>query len=450
MNKAQAPKILAVLLAVSIILTVALAAVQNNSQPKIAGTSVAVPPANLVWAKTYGALGDDDRAYCALPTAEGYFVVGSSESNLTGTTVGWALMIDHGGNAVWNKTYHEGYGTELRWALNLTDGFLLVGNVFQPSGKMSGFAAKTDMQGNLVWSKTFGGNGTDEFYSAFAASDGYVLLGLTSQSGGAQPQAWVVKIDAGGNLIWDRAFSFASDTVAKTGVLSPDGDYVVGGYTDSKAPNEYSFLLMKISPDGSLIWSQTYGEAGSQEATSMTEASDGYVIVGNTQAPGDNMHAWVVKIDSNGALQWAKTVGGKDADSPAYVTSSGDGGFLVSGFTFSFGAGNRDFWLFKIDAAGRVVWSCTQGDPAYQEAYSAIQSGKDSCVMVGWTDPPGQTALIGRARYMFYVVEVNIPKASRGFSSLQLALYGLAALDVLLAALLVMSRLQRKRALTTP
>ena len=390
MHRPSATKILLALFIVSIILTVTTAAAESDSLPKITGTSVSVLPANVIWTKTYGTLGDDDRAYCALPAGGGYLVVGSSESNQTDVTVGWALMLDQEGNAVWNKTFLVGSGTEIRSVLNLTNGFLLVGNEFLSSGDMNGFVAKIDEQGDLIWNKIIGGNGTDEFYSAFASSDGFILLGLSSQNGGAQSQAWIVKIDTNGNILWNKTYSPASDSVAKAGVQASDGNYVVCGYADPRGPSDFSFLLMKIDPEGNVVWNQTYGEKGSQEATAITEASDGYVMVGNTQAPDGNMHAWVIKVNFNGTLLWTKTVGGRNADSPSCITPSGDGGYLVGGFTFSFGAGNRDFWLFKISDSGRVIWSCTQGDTGYQEAYSVIPTSKNQCVIVGWTDPPGQ------------------------------------------------------------
>ncbi|HTY75871.1 MAG TPA: hypothetical protein VMD05_09945, partial [Candidatus Nanoarchaeia archaeon] len=310
---------------------------------------------------------------------------------------------------VWNQTFLVGSGTEIRYAANLTDGFFLVGNEFLSKGYINGYVARIDKLGNLMWQTTIGGNETDEFYSAFATPDGLILLGLSSTNGGVTPQAWVVKIDTNGNIIWNKTYSFASDTIVKTGAVGPDGNYMIAGYTDPRGPNNYDFLLMKIDPNGNLAWNQTYGKTGTQEANAMTETTDGYVIAGNTQSPNGNMHALIMKVDFNGNLDWSKTIGGKNADSPAYITPAQDGGYLVCGFTFSFGAGNRDFWLFKIDESGKVLWSCTQGDVAYQEAYAVIQEGKNQYVMVGWTDPPGQPTLVGRARYLFYVVSISYP-----------------------------------------
>jgi hypothetical protein len=446
MGHSRAFKILILLLTVSIILTASIIVIENSS-PKLTGTSVSVLSANVIWEKTYGVLGDDDRAYSALPVGDGYLVVGSSESNKTGVTVGWALMLDQNGNVIWNQTFLEGSGTELRVALNLTDGFLLVGNEFLPSGDENGYVAEVNSQGALMWqTPIIGGEDVNKLFSAIAAPDGFVLLGLAYSNANGESNAWVVKIDANGNVVWNKTYGNATDTAATTGTLAPDGNYMVAGYTNSRGDNNYGFLLMQIDPNGNMVWNKTYGETGSQEASAMTKAPDGYVIVGDTQPPDSTMHAWVIKIDWNGTMLWAKTVGGKNADSPYFITPSKDGGYLVGGFTFSFGAVNRDFWLFKIDDSGQVTWSCIipKDGSVYEEAYGVIQTGKNQYVMVGWTDPPGQPALIGKARYMFYIVNLTYPQNTNWFSSLQFISYAGAAFAILLAVLLVVFKLRYK------
>jgi hypothetical protein len=439
-------KILVLLLTVSIILS-AIIIVFENSSPKLNGTSVSVLPANVIWEKNYGVVGDNDRAYSALPVGEGFLVVGSSESNLTGVTVGWALMLDQNGNVIWNQTFLEGSGTELRVALNVTGGFLLVGNEFLPLGGENGYVAEINSQGALIWQTVIiGAEDTNKLFSAIAASEGFVLFGLTSSNASRESDAWVVKIDVNGNVVWNKTYGNATDTAATAGVLAPNGDYMVTGYTNPRGENNYDFLLMQIDPNGNMMWNETYGGAGSQEASAMTKASDGYIIVGDTQAQNSNIHAWVVKVDWNGTMLWATTVGGKNADSPYCITSSQNGGYLVGGFTFSFGAVNRDFWLFEISDSGQVAWSCVvpkSGD-GYQEAYGVIQTGKNQYVMVGWTDPPGQPALIGKARYMFNIVNFSYPLNSNWLSSSKFILYALIAFAILLAALLVTLKLRHK------
>jgi hypothetical protein len=172
--------------------------------------------------------------------------------------------------------------------------------------------------------------------------------------------------------------------------LTKDGNYLVAGYSDSVGDGDYDFYLLELSTKGNIVWNNTYGGEGSQKAYSITIANDGYVVAGDIQLPNSATNAWVLKVNPAGSVLWNKSVGGNDADSAAFVTTSKDGGYLVSGFTFSFGTGNRDFWLFKIDVSGEVLWSCAQGDEGFQEAYTVIEAGNNAYVLVGWTDPIGQ------------------------------------------------------------
>ena len=346
-------KLLFIIIAFSITFTLNTSYAQTPISLKL-DTLQNVPPATIIWQKIYGGFADD-RAFYAVPAADGYLVVGSTRSIVANTTVGWVLRLNSNGNAIWNETFLEGSGTEIRYAINLNDSFLLVGNEFLSTGVINGFVAKIDNQGILLWERLVGGGEVGKLFSAIANPDGFVLLGSSSYDTYGDSHAWIVKIDLQGNIIWNKIYGNATDTVARTGVLASDGAYMVAGFTDPRGESNYDFLLLKIDSGGNLMWNKTYGGTGSEEAHSMTKVSDGYVIVGDTQSAGTDIHALVIKVDFNGNVIWSETIGGKNADSPAYVTSSSDGGYLVAGFTFSFGAGNRDFWLFKISDSGQVL-----------------------------------------------------------------------------------------------
>jgi hypothetical protein len=156
------------------------------------------------------------------------------------------------------------------------------------------------------------------------------------------------------------------------------------------------------------LWSKTYGGPQSDKAYAITPSAGGCVIAGDTRSKGaGDSDAWVIKIDLNGNLLWEKTVGGKDFDAPTCVTFTPDGGYLVGGTTFSFGNGQRDFWLFKIDDAGKVLWSCTVGRSNYEEAYVVLQAAgnehaENEFFMAGWTNS------IGEGRYDFYAVTLAV------------------------------------------
>ncbi len=442
MNHTKTVKAIVTLLTLLIFLTINVSSAQTTLSSKVDDTTLgSVLPANTVWEKTYGGAADD-RAFFSVPAGDGYLVVGSSSSIVANATVGWALKIDGDGNEVWNKTFLEGFGTELRYAVNLTDGFLLVGNQFMVSGDVNGFVAKIDNQGIIIWRTIIGGENTDKLFSGIITLDGFTVFGLTQSYGNNQSAAWVVKLGNDGNVIWNKTFGETNPTTLRSGVLAQDGDYVLAGYADLPGDN-YDFYLLKVHPDSSMVWNKTYGGMQSEKAYSMTKAVKGYVLVGEIESQTASTDAWVLKVDENGSKVWAKTVGGKEADSPAYVTTSKDGGYLVAGFTFSFGQGQRDFWFFKINDQGQIIFSLTQGDAGFQEAYCVIEKS-NSYVMVGWTDPIGQPALIGKKMYDFYITELSIVQNGDGTLDLQLTDYVIIVFPILLFALFLMFKLRKK------
>lgn len=413
MNKGKTAKTIAVLAALAIVLTISVTSlnVKPTPIPTLDSTSVQVLPAQVVWERTYGGAGDD-RAFYALPAGDdNILVVGSTKSAGHQNVAGWVLMLNQEGDLVWNKAYFEGLGTELRFALNVDGNFLLVGNVFLPKGNIDGYVAKINSQGEVVWSTVVGGLGVDKLFSAVAADDGFVLVGLTHSTGSSDSDAWTVKIDLGGNIVWDKSFGGSANEALRSSVLSEDGNYVAAGYTDAQETDNFDFLLLKIDGAGGLVWNRTYGGVESQKAHSTAKAEDGYILVGEAQSLNRSSGARVVKVDFDGELVWSKTVGGKDADSALYISQSQSGGYLVAGFTFSFGSGERDFWVFKIDDDGAVLWSYTLGTEAFEEAYCIVETGQTGVVLVGWADPWGKPELIGKATYDFYIAKINVNQA---------------------------------------
>ena len=87
----------------------------------------------------------------------------------------------------------------------------------------------------------------------------------------------------------------------------------------------------------------------------------GYIAVGVTKSFGKGGEdVYLVKTDSNGEFLWSKTYGGTDQDNGWSVHETPDG-FVLAGFTKSFGAGGFDFYLIKTDSDGEIDWSKTYG-----------------------------------------------------------------------------------------
>lgn len=374
-------------------------------QPQNSANAIVTSEGKADWTKVYGGSGDD-RLFYALPVGSNYFVVGSTKSDANGTLMGWALMINGEGGMIWNHTYLDGAGTEIRQAVTLPDGFLLVGNQFT-SDDQNGYVAKVDLDGRLIWQTVIGGAKIDKLFSGVASGDGFIVCGLSYSYGDGHSQAWAVKLGSAGSTVWNRIYDNGNEDCAlRSTVASVDGGCVAAGYIDSEN-GKYGFYLQKIGADGNCVWNRTYSGSGSEKAYSLATTPDGYVLAGDVTLVDSSTDAFVVRVNSDGTLVWTKAVGGGNYDSASYITQAKDGGYLVCGFTFSWGEGNRDFWLFSISDQGTVGFSCTYGNSAYQEAYSVAEAGDGKYVLFGWTDPIGQQNLVGKATYDYYIVKLS-------------------------------------------
>lgn len=420
-------------LMILIVSVIGISFAQTSGTIYLDDTSVNISDTNVIWAKNYGGSADD-RAFYALPVDDGCLVVGSSASLITSNTVGWVVRLDGEGNILWNQTFLTGDGTEVRHAVTLTNGFLLVGNQFL-SGDVNGYVARIDDEGNLLWEKTLGGEKVDKLFSGIATEDGFTVFGLTYSYWNDESAAWIIQLDSNGDVVWNKTFWQSANSALRTGVLAHDGGYVAAGYVDTENTGNYNFYLIKVDSDGGEVWNKTYVGVDSEKAYSLTKAVDGYIVVGERQSTVTGTDAWVVKVDSQGNRLWDKTVCGADADSPAYITPTKDGDYLITGFTFSFGQGQRDFWLLKITDQGQVVFSCTHGDETFQEAYCVIEASDNKYIIVGWTDPPNQPELIGKATYDFYVVCLSVTQNSESLAVSSHVYLG--AVFLLLVALMV-------------
>jgi len=427
------------LLAINILLTPNFSNVFRNCTVSATADSETVNllEANVVWERAYGGAGDD-RAFYAATVADGFLVVGSSTSFQQDETAAWVLRLDHEGNVIWNQTFLEGAGSEFRFVLCLNDGFLLVGNVFLSSGNTDGYVVRVDDEGNLSWNVTLGGEEVDKLFSAVETQDGFVLVGLT-YSFGDDSEVWVVKIDVNGNEVWSKTYGGAMEDAGRAIAPIEGNHYFVAGYTNSMGNGDYDFLLLKIDASGNMAWNKTYGGTQSDKAYAIAETAGGCVAVGDTRSKGEGeSDAWIIKVDVNGNLVWDKAVGGEGFDMPTCIAVSNYEGYLVGGFTFSFGNGERDFWLFKVDDTGNLVWSCTVGRTEFEEAYAALEVAENEFVMAGWTNS------IGQGHYDFYVAKISVEN-DRGWGSAYNFIVSALILSAIVITVLVVAFLLIRR-----
>ncbi|MCX8153502.1 MAG: hypothetical protein N3E52_03605 [Candidatus Bathyarchaeota archaeon] len=395
-----------------------------------------VRKAKTVWEKTYGGKGDD-RAFSAIGMPEGFLVVGSTTSLQPNTTMAWALKIDNEGNMLWNRTFNDQENSEFRYVLLLHDGFLFIGNKFHASGDTDGYVVKTDEKGEPIWEFSLNNGGVDKLFSAAKTQDGFLLVGLTNAIVDHGFDVWIIKITEGGHLIWSKTYGWEMDDAGRAVAISADSQYFVAGYTNSAGNGDYDFLLLKIDVEGNLLWNRTYGGVQSDKAYLIVNAHNGFLLVGDTRSKGKgDSDAWIIKVNSEGNPIWDRTIGGSNFDVPTCISILKTGDYVVGGFTFSFGEGYRDFWLFKINDEGNILWQATTGKGGYDEAYGIIEVADNAFIMAGWTNSIGQGA------YDFYIVKVNVANSEDPW-----LLYVVACLVVILPFAVILVLLKRKRVL---
>jgi len=290
----------------------------------------------IEWEQTYGGSGPEVIGSIITTSDGGYLLGGFTESNdgdiQSGNHGGrdyWVVKINSTGTIEWEQTYGGSSYDDLRSTIPTSDGgYLLGGYTYSNDGDIqSGNNGQTDYwvvkinsTGTIEWEQTYGGSSSDQLFSTLLTSDGGYLLGGRTDSNDGDIQSgnqgdydyWAVKINSTGTIEWEQTYGGSSSDQLFSTLLTSDGGYLLGGYTDS---------------------------------------NDGDIQSGN-QGESDY---WVVKINSTGTIEWEQTYGGSERDEITSTIPTSDGGYLLGGYSSSndgdIQSGNHggyDYWVVKI------------------------------------------------------------------------------------------------------
>jgi hypothetical protein len=342
----------------------------------------------VAFAKTYGGTGYEG-AYSVQRTSDGgYIVAGYTESFGAGSADIFLIKTDANWNISWAKTYGGTYWDVARSFQQTSDGgYILAGETWSfGAGSSDIFLIKTDANGNVQWAKTYGGIDRDWAESVQQTSDGgYIVAGYTGSFGGSD--IFLIKTDANGNIIWAKTYGGTNRDDAYSVRQTSDGGYILAGETWSLGAGKWDVFLIKTDANGNVQWAKTYGRTSDDVARFVQQTSDGgYIVAGYTESFGAGSYdIFLIKTDVSGNVQWAKTYGGINWDMAYSVQQTSDSGYIVAGRTLSFGAGYDDIFLIKTDANGNIIWSKTYGGTNNDWAFSVQQTYDGGYILAGET-----------------------------------------------------------------
>ncbi len=378
----------------------------------------------IQWQKTYGGT-SDDTVSSLIPTSDGGYIFagetnsndGDSTSNYGGADC-WIVKLSNDGTIQWQKNYGGTWNDSARSIVQTSAGdYVFLGytssNDIDVSGNHSAngpadfWMVKINATGILQWQKCFGGFADETANSIIETSDGnFIAVGETWSTDGdvvgnhnsSSADAWVIKVNGTGNLIWQKSLGGSNSDRAQSVVESLDGNYIIGAATQSNDGDvsghhgintAYSdFWILALNSNGVIQWQNCLGGFADEFTSGIQKTSDGgYIMIGSTSSSdGDvtDFHGasdyWATKLNATGILQWQLALGGNGYEYANDIKQTADGGYIIAGKAVHPGQGklanserggtqnDDDYWIVKL-LSDPLGISNPMADSSYLKVY---------------------------------------------------------------------------------
>jgi hypothetical protein len=256
----------------------------------------------------------------------------------------------------------------------------------------------------IKFEAVYGGAGYDYGYSVIQTYDkGYVVAGATSSFGSGNMDAYLLKVDSAGVAKLHRTYGGINIEQAYCVKTTADSGLIVAGYTNSFGHGGYDMYVIKTNIYADSVWAKTIGGSNWDFAYSVQQTSDGgYIVAGGTYSFGNGSEdMYLVKLNANGDTTWTKTFGGTNDEEARSVKQTSDGGYILTGFTKSFGDVNGDMYTIKTNSLGDTLWTYRYPGAMADESYDVVECPSKYIIT-------GKTKSIGSGNFDGVALELSL------------------------------------------
>jgi hypothetical protein len=284
-------------------------------------------------------------------------------------------------DTVWTRIF-GGWNDDIGYEVKqLSDGgYIIACQTYSFGASIDGYLIRTDEYGETIWTRRYGGADHDGIHSLEITPDGgFIMAGYTHSYGSGNSDVYLIKTDSLGDVQWTRTYGGDTLDVGKCVRQTPDGGYIVAGSTVPEGASYEDMYLIKTTAIGDTIWTRTYGDTFIDCCNAVEMTSDGgYILVGRLAS-----FILLVKVDSIGSEIWSHTYGQGVGNEGYAVVETTDGGFIVTGRTKLYLNGPRVHYLFRTDQNGDTLWTSMGGYPYDNDLHTLVRTLDNAYIAAG-------------------------------------------------------------------
>lgn len=340
--------------------------------------------------KTFGYGGGWDQGFSVIQTRDSGYVLGGWTTSFGGGRM-YIVKTDHRGVQSWSKAYETPSYDQCLGLDQTTDGGLILAGFrtipYETTTDL--FYVRTNGSGDTIWTRKLGESSNSQGTSVRQTPDGgFIIGGFKKRPVYGDYDYYLVKVKGNGDTSWTRTFDVAADNGTSVEPTS-DGGYILTGYT--QAPYITQIVLIKTDSLGTLTWIKGIGPNNNQaRAYAVRQTIDGgYIIAGSYGQDLTAYSAYLYKADNAGNLVWQRWFRNTDSWTGYDIRQVRDGGYILTGAAHNPTLLISDAFLLKTDINGDSLWTTFYGGSGDDVGHSVRQTYDGGYVIGGFTNSYG-------------------------------------------------------------